>query len=217
MNSVYQISWGNSGWDLLKSVVFTQKEKIIPEPVSDIDPVSVIEALRRGDHKAFQEIFFKYYGKVKQFIFLMIKSRDEAEELSQQVFVDLWQKREKINTEKNFRAFLYTLARNAVYDDYKKKIAQESRLGDYVFSDSVESSDESIIAQETQMLIDMAVCRMPKQRKRIFEMSRVEGLTNDEIAERLDITKKGVEKQLRLALNDIKEVLTLFFLLFAGH
>lgn len=80
--------------------------------------------------------------------------------------------------------------------------------------EGVDSSDEILYAKEIGLLVEMAVYRMPAQRRKIYQMSREKGVSNSEIAEELGVSKKTVENQLSLALQDIKRVISFFFIFF---
>lgn len=176
--------------------------------VGDV-PVSTYEALKAGDHKAFEKVFMLYYEKVKYFMTVLLKSSSTAEELAQTIFANLWEHRGKIDPDKNFNAYIYTVARNSVYNYIKSKNVRdkyaESNMWDVAESPDAE---DIIIAKETQLLIDVAVERMPRQRKNIYELSQNQGLNKEEVAKQLDITKNAVDKQLRLAMQDIRNILS---------
>ena len=80
--------------------------------------------------------------------------------------------------------------------------------------EEAESSDEILFAKEISLLVEMAVCKMPVQRRKIYQMSREKGISNNEIAEELGISKKTVENQLSLALQEIKRVISAFLIFF---
>lgn len=171
---------------------------------------TTLEALRNGDHKAFEEVFLANFDKVKYFLNGFLKSESEAEELSQDIFVKLWINRLSIDPEKSFNTYLYTIARNAALNHLKRKLIEE-RFKDSRHDFEWEASDSSediLFAREISLLIEMAVCKMPIQRKKIYQMSRNEGLSNQLIAEQLGISKKTVENQLSMALQEIRRVIS---------
>lgn len=171
---------------------------------------STIEGLRRGDHDAFDLVFSKYYKKTLGFVHALIKNQEDAEDIVGDVFVALWTHREKIDPGRNFNAYVYAMARNAVMNYFRSEKIRNSYLNASAPEHESRSSDELFIAKETELLIRLTVNQMPQQRKNIFTLSRDEGLSNDEIAQQLGISKKAVEKQLRLALSDIRKVLAIF-------
>ena len=174
----------------------------------------IIEALKAGDHMAFDIVFLALYSKVKAFIRVLTKSEDVATELSQQLFIDLWLKKERLDSSKNFNAYIYTMARNSTINYLKSRNCRD--FCSYEFLNSEDSIDfnENICAMELELLINLTVKRMPQQRRRVYELSRNANKDNDSIAKELNISKKVVEKHIRLALGDIREVIRRFTLLF---
>lgn len=175
---------------------------------------NTIDALRDGSHKAFEKIFISYFDKIKLFIFGYIKSEIEAEELAEDIFVNLWINRHRLDSSKSFSSYMHTVARNTALNFLRHKFICESYENNFVESESNFSSEDELIAKETALLIEMAVEKMPEQRKTIYQLSRNEGLKNEEIAIRLNTTKRNVESQLSLALKDIRKVIATIFLFF---
>ena len=192
------------------------QREFIPNTAKDGVSVEVLNALKAGDQGAYEKVFICYYNKLLRFIEVLIRSEEEAEDLTQEIFANLWLKRENLDPNKNFNSFLYTSARNAVLNQIRSKKVRSNYAADFQGFDLGEASDELVIARETELLVKITVSRMPEQRRNVYEMSRSEGLSNDEIATRLGVSKNAVEKQLRYALKDIKEVITLFLLFFVS-
>lgn len=164
----------------------------------------IIEALRNGDHKVFEDIFIMYFRKMKIFIYGIIKSDVDAEELTQNIFVKLWLNRENINVEKSLNAYLYTIARNTAFNFLKHKLVEQSYISDFQPNNDTNTPEKIYFAKEINLLIEMSVNQMPIQRKRIYQLSRNKGISNENIAIQLNISKKTVENQLSLALKELK-------------
>ena len=173
--------------------------------------IRTLEALRNGDHKAFETIFVTYYHKTKVFIDGYIKSESDAEDLTEDLFVSLWTNRRSVNISKSFNAYLHTIARNAAINFLKHKYLHDTYLNHIPVSEYSSTSEEEYIAKELGLLIDEVVDKMPEQRKKIYRLSRNEGFTNSEIAEQLNTTKRNVESQLSLALKEIRKAISIFF------
>lgn len=175
----------------------------------------VILQLKSGDHNAFDMVFMAYFSKIKHFINGIIKDDEQSEELAQDIFVKIWSGKDKIDPKKSFNSYMYTSARNAALNYLKHKLIQNSYLK-AITQDQLQadSSEEIIYAKETQLLINMTVAAMPEQRKKIYDLSRNKGVSNDEIASVLNISKKTVENQLSLALKDIRNVISMFIIFF---
>lgn len=179
-------------------------------------PISTetLQQLQQGSHKAFETVFVSYFPLIKYFIGGYVKSEADAEELAEELFVNLWKNHSQIDATRSFNSFLHTTARNAALNFLKHKYVQtdyENRSPESVQLSY--TSEDELIAHETALLIEMTVERMPEQRRNIYRLSRNEGLSNEEIALRLHTTKRNVESQLSLALRDIRKVIYLFLLL----
>ncbi len=175
---------------------------------------NTIKALSEGNHKAFETIFTAYFNKIKNFINGYVKSNIDAEELAEDIFVNLWINHKSINPDKSFSAYLHAIAYNTSLNFLKHKFVQESHKNHISHSERSFTSEDELIAKETQLLIEMTVEQMPEQRKQIYKLSRNEGLKNDEIATQLNTTKRNVESQLSLALKDLRKTISNVFLFF---
>lgn len=158
-------------------------------------------------------MFMKYFPKVKYFINSFVKSNSVAEELAQDVFMKIWENFDKIFYIEYQDAYIYRIARNKAIDHISQKYKEE------LFVDNIKLKEEYTIeedfyAKELELLIELTVNKMPLQRKTVYEMSRMQGMSNDEIAENLNIAKKTVENHLNLALKDIKKVISAFYFIF---
>jgi len=168
---------------------------------------NTLNELREGNHKAFEKVFIVYYNKIKTFIFGYVKSDVDAEELAEDIFVRLWINRESIDVARSFSSYMHTVARNSALNFLKHKFVHESYQNSLDKSECSYSPEDSLIAKETILLIEMAVEKMPEQRKKIYQLSRNQGLKNEEIALLLNTTKRNVESQLSLALKDLRRAI----------
>lgn len=173
--------------------------------------IKTLEALKNGDHKAFEKVFNAYYNKTKSFIFGYLKSECDAEELAEDIFVSLWENRNYINVTRSFSSYLHTIAHNTAINFLKHKYVHTTYLNNVLYTQYSTTSEEELIAKELGLLIDDVVDKMPEQRKQIYQLSRNEGLTNTEISEKLNTTKRNVESQLSLALKEIRKAISSFF------
>jgi RNA polymerase sigma-70 factor (ECF subfamily) len=174
---------------------------------------SVIAALHEGKHSAFEEVFTTYFNKVKAFLMGYVKSDADAEELTEDIFVELWQNHAKINPEKSFDAWLFTISRNKALNFLKRKHTTKTIIEVQKPNNLAHSPEEEYIALEKSLLIEMIVEKMPLQRRKIYEL-RQQGLSNEEIANELSTSKRNVESQISLALKEIKQKLQLFIVVF---
>ena len=137
----------------------------------------LLTALSKGNQSAFDSLYLFYAPKVREFVFRLLKNPGEAEDVTQNIFLRVWEKH--INS------------------------AAERR--DAPLSEKIET-------EELALLIAVAVDRMPEQRRRVFSLSRYEELSNKEIAERLNLSVKTVERHMTAALSQLRRLLTLLAL-----
>ena len=184
---------------------YTRKENISP---------MVLHALREGNHLAYEKVYLHHVSSVKKFMTLLTRSEDIAEEITQETFITLWEKRENIDPDKNISGYLYIIAKNFALKHFRKnKIISDVEIQEDNDPLMNITPDEILIAKEKEILTEIVIKKMPAQRRKIYELSRKEGLTNSEIAERLNISKNTVENHVTSALKDLREVIS-FFLLF---
>ena len=189
---------------------------IIPRTTNMIISQDIIEELTEGNQEAFRIIFKAAYPQVRAFSLGLLKN-DAADDIAQLVFIKLWTKRAMLAQVRNFDTYLYTITKNTVLNHIASRKALMIDITDIpnVSTDNVSPLDQ-IEAGDMQLLIDMVVENMPPQRQAVYRMSREEGLSNDQIAETLELQKKTVENHLNLALGDIRKVLKFFIMLLLG-
>lgn len=176
-----------------------------------------LRKLGNGDNQAFEGLFLLYYPKVKSFLRGFIKDGETASDMAQDIFFKVWTNRKDISSVVSFKGYLFRMARNMVYDYFEHCAVEEKH--DLMERETtapwnLDIIEEEIYAKELSLLIDIAVDKMPPQRKKIFIMSRKEGFSNEEIAARLQINKRTVENHLTQALSDLRKVVFCFIVIF---
>ncbi len=173
-----------------------------------IDKTMLIDFIA-GDPRAFKSIYDMYHGKVYRFVLGFIKDEDAAKDIVQTVFIKLWEKRVLIENVNNLDAYILGITKNSIYRYIKSVVSRYDMETEPVIDDTVcyTTPQDDLEASDLRLAVALVVSGMPPQRKAIFLMSRKDGIGNDEIAERLGITKKTVENHLNLALRAIRAVL----------
>ena len=175
----------------------------------------LVSQFSQGSHIAFKALFMRYYPKVRSFIMGLVKSESEAEDLTQEVFLKLWTHREKFCEVEVLGTYLYVLTKNTNFNYLRSRQNRQDSQGTEWVEESTDTTPyEELVAKDLQLLIDMVVENMPPQRQMIFRLNREAGLTNAEIAEKLQISKKTVENHLNLALKELKNALLFFIFLY---
>lgn len=161
-----------------------------------------------GDKSAFKAIFTAYYPKVCAVTYRYLNDPGLAEDLAQEVFVRLWQKREQLQINSNLGAYLRRMAVNEALAHLRKKTRfQADELPIHLPNFVASEADEALDTQELQQKINEAISMLPDRCRLIFELSRYEELSNREIAEQLDISIKTVENQMTKALRSLRAAL----------
>ncbi len=180
----------------------------------------LLQNLSESNTFAFEVLFFKYRNKVKGFTISIIPSYIDPEEIVQEVFVKVWLNRKSINPEKDFKAFLFSITKNLVLDYIKSAVNRRLKfVEEYIQQDmmNVEDNNEKLLENAEEKLHNL-IQQIPERRKEIFCLSRFEGLTYRQIAERLNISENTVDSQIRNATaflkKEFKKLIILGFLLF---
>ena len=164
--------------------------------------------ISRGDEKMFELLFKTFYPSLCHFAFNILKSNDLAEEVVQEVFVKIWEKRQKLNITTSVRNYLFSAVRNRclnviehekIKNLHNRKILEESPPETDYASDFLDPA----IAYK----IEESILSLPEKRREIFRLNREEGLKYKEIAEKLNLSVKTVEAQMGLALKTLREKL----------
>lgn len=174
-----------------------------------------LEALSCGDQQAFDALFREYFPKMKKFILGFLKNEAEAEDLSQDVFMKIWQNRSTLCEVENLNAYLYCAAKNTLYNYIER--SQKAKFYTIVHSMEIPTTDqieEMLMVEDLEKLINCTIDQMPPQRKTIFNLSRNGHFSNEEIAIRLNISKRTVEGHISAALADLRKILHLFLFFF---
>lgn len=173
---------------------------------------NLIFQIQRDNEYAFKQLYQEYYAKVVTFIAGIIKKREIARDLAQDVFVNLWLNRKTLDVSRNLQNYLFVASRHAAINYLKKELSVTSEPIEAMHTDigSDITVEDTLFAKEIRLLIEMIVSEMPAQRQRIYRMSREEGMSNEEIAGRLGISKRSVENQVSLALKEIRQAVTAY-------
>lgn len=165
---------------------------------------SLASRIRDGDRFAFRQFYNLYSRKVFGFALSYLKSKSEAEEIIQAVFVKIWETRSGIQDNLSLKSYLYKITVNHIYNYLKYKKVRSGTIADGP-EEPDNSTLESIYFNSLVENVSNLVEQLPEQRKLIFKLSRQEGLSYEEIAGRLQISIRTVESQVYKALKYLKK------------
>lgn len=167
----------------------------------------ILEGIISGKVSAYEILFRKHYSRVKNFICMIVKDKDLAEDIAQDVFMKIWIGRASLSADKSLRNLLFVMARNGAVNALK---SMRNRTGTATMEEAETvggGENDKVLFNETEMLINSGIARMPAQRRQIFVMSRYRNMSNKEIADCLNLSVRTVEKHIQLALKDLRESL----------
>ena len=167
-----------------------------------VDDAKLIRLLQGGDEEAFKHTYDIYGTKLFHFVRRLGLPDEDATDVVQETFVRLWEYRWRIDAALSLDAYVFTIARNLVYNQLKRRAVKHRYLLGVLEGDQTVCEIDD---RELRTLIDELVEEMPERRKAVFRMSRLEGYLNQRIAEELDISKSTVENHLNKALKHLKE------------
>ncbi len=163
--------------------------------------------LQKADKEAFIALYDRYHVLIYQWTIKLVKVPQLAEDLVQDVFLKIWQIRERVDPKQSFPAFLYRISRNMAFN-MLKKIASEEKLQAQVMaelSSNCESAENKILWHQYEELLHNAVEQLPKQRQKVFRLCRTEGKSYEEVAQELGISRNTVKEHMVFAVKNIKE------------
>ena len=169
----------------------------------------MLDRLRKGDTESFRIVFEENAPLFLAFARRLLRDADAAEDVVQNVFMRLWIGRERIDPERGLRNYLLVAVRNEIYCYLRMafQARRESQTPVREPEDSTLGQDSELSARELQQVVDQVVDHMPSRRREIFLLSRRQHLSNAEIARRLGLSVRTVEKHIELALQEIRQVL----------
>lgn len=173
-----------------------------------INKLLVIE-LMEGNEKAFNELFNMFYNDVYAYSLSMLKNEVLAEEIVQDVFLNIWLHRDRLNSDLSFKSYVFTITRNLTFN-LISKVANSNKLKEEVFYSSQKSYspiEDSIAEADYDVIKNMAIEQLPPKRRLIFEMSRNKEMSYEEISKELNISVSTVKGQMSKALAEIRDFL----------
>jgi RNA polymerase sigma-70 factor (ECF subfamily) len=183
----------------------------------------IILKFKEGDTEAFDTIYRKFSNKIYFFVLGITKEEPVSKDIVQEVFINLWEKSVYVNQELNFENYIFTITYNAIRKYFRKK-SIETKAYNYLLKNSpegIDDSDKNLIFQELIEIANKTIDNLPPQRKKVYTMSKQEGMKIKEIAGKLNISPRTAEnhlakalKYLREELSDISLLTYLFFYMF---
>lgn len=168
----------------------------------------LIEQLNASSMEAFSALYDKYAGMVFNFTLSILKDDCISEDITQSCFALMWSRRASISPDGNLPAWLYVVARNAVFKEVRRQVTASKYLDYLSNNDNADSQENDLTERDTAVIMseaEAAIDALPESRRKIYKMRFIDGLSVHEISERLDISPKTVETQIARAKNAIRQ------------
>lgn len=169
----------------------------------------VIEGLKKGDKAVFEAVYREYYIPLCYYCLRYIEKFEDSEEIVQDLFLKLWDKHEELEINSSLKAYLYRAVQNYALNYLSKKKTKEKYFliqGGQIYDNS-DKGHIKIEEDELRQLLKHAILQLPEKRRKIFELSRFDGLKYGKIASQLSISVKTVETQMTKSLKYLRIVL----------
>lgn len=165
------------------------------------DERDILLRLKEGDHKAFEEIYHLYKDRLIGNMLRMLQSRELVEEQVQELFLKIWNGRAEIDPDKSFKAYLFRIAANMAKNIFRE-MSYDQRLRSTLLpiEEQIYSHvEEQLVSQENKLILDTLLDRLPPQRRTVFTLCKLEGMSYREVGELLNISENTVNDHIRKA------------------
>lgn len=173
------------------------------------DVPELLKSVAEGSESAFKQVYDYYFPKIQTFAFRVLHDNELAQEVAQEVMLELWQMGSDLKTILNLDAFLKTLTKRRTIDAWRrlqtKRAAEQAVWAGW--KESNEETEEHVILNETRQIIEEAIHLLPPQQRTVYQLCQQEGLKYEEAARRLDIAPGTVQTHMKLALRFLRSYL----------
>lgn len=177
-------------------------------PTNDPNERALQERIRGGDEAAFDTVFRDNYAHLVRMAESVVRERALAEEIAQDVMLELWRRRESIELEQSFRPYLLRSTRNRALNHvrHQRVVMREATIAAAAAESArAPSAEDEMLGTEMERAVRLAIASLPERAREVFQLSRDQGLKYSEIAVLLDISVKTVEKRMGQALAELRD------------
>ena len=173
----------------------------------------LLESISLDDKASLEQIYKKYWYKLYIYAFNVLREREICEDIVQEIFVDLWTKRQDQQIS-DLNSYLYQSVKYQIINHFRSSKYKKQLLMKFDLVNTEYKIDELYEKKELKAHIKKTISKLPKQRRLIFQMSRYDGFSNKEISENLNISLQTVKNQISESLKFIRKSLRSSYLLF---
>ncbi|HBZ24751.1 MAG TPA: hypothetical protein DEO54_00745 [Rikenellaceae bacterium] len=174
---------------------------------SKLTEKELLQEVAGGDAESFKYLFDKYKNKIYSMSMYITHSEYVSEEITQEVFYKVWQHKAELGKIEFFNSYLRTIVTNVAYN-YLKRLANEKFILKSLSRESAESSnstEHTVLFNDYQAILEQAIQKLPPQQKRVYILSRQEGLKQEEIAKKMNISIHTVKEHMKSAITSVRK------------
>jgi RNA polymerase sigma-70 factor (ECF subfamily) len=176
--------------------------------VTQEEDLQLFQRIKQDDLEAYEIVFKRYYQELYRFAYTYLRDQVPSEEMAQEVFLYMWEKREQIEIKTTLKTYMYSAIKNKCLNYIKYEVPRKNELEDSHLALMVtEQPDQGVDTDRLKKYLEAAIDELPTKCRQIFVLSRNAGLTYEEIAEEMEISIKTVENQMSIALKKLRESL----------
>ncbi len=161
----------------------------------------ILDRIKQSDEQAFKLVYDELAPAIFNTAMLFLKQEEEAREIVQEVFIKLWDKRQSLSEIGSLKDYLFILTRNLVFDYFGKKARNKKLLSliAHLQQNSISNADHLVEEHLYNQLLHSAIQKLPPQQRKVYVLSKNEGLDYDEIASQMSLSRNTIRKHLELA------------------
>jgi len=167
----------------------------------------LLQKLRRGDRKAFKELYDLYHRRLTLKLVYLLKSEELAQDVLQDIFVKIWEIRETIDPSGNFGGLLYKMAANLAKNVFRKSIYDQLMRSEFAKNDSYSPFEDLDDASNAKTILNIALDRLTPRQREVYCLHKIEGLSYREISKLLSISDSAINHHIQQANKLLKEIL----------
>lgn len=174
------------------------------KPVIVLPERELINRVKSGDQAAFEQLYFQYAGKLTHRLLHLLKSEELAQDILQDVFLKVWENRDRLDPELSFGAFLYTMAGNFCKNSFRKALSQQLYEQHQGFEEAYSPIEQQLDRKDAELALQSAMEKLTPRQKEVFTLHKIEGRSYKEISELLGISPNTINQLIQQANKQLK-------------
>ncbi|WON93791.1 RNA polymerase sigma factor [Sphingobacterium sp. UGAL515B_05] len=174
------------------------------KPVTFLSETELINRIKKGDQAAFEQIYLQYARKLAHRLLQLLKSEEIAQDILQDVFLKVWEVRDRLNPEQSFGAFLYTIATNYCKKSFRRSLLDQTYHHHNTFEEAYSPIEQQLNQKDAQQILSAALEKLTPRQKEVFTLHKIEGRNYNEISALLGISPNTINQLMQQANKQLK-------------